>query len=189
MHSAQKAATILVLLILFIDQVHHGSARSRRRRICTVVHCSVTSWTSWRSCSASTCGRRGLQTRSRYIIANASCGAITCPRNLQGSRLCNYITLKGVERQPWSKWGHYKRTPCPFSGIQTRTRKKTVKDGCQGTCKYVLLLTEPCPQSQLSCFKGGKYKSNITGCVCVQGYSQVCCEKSPHLQGVYEWFP
>ncbi|XP_015765493.1 PREDICTED: spondin-1-like [Acropora digitifera] len=351
---AQKAAAILVLLILVIDQVHHCSAWRRRRRRCTTVHCSVTTWSDWTSCSASTCGRQGSQsrsrsittnpscggdacpnlresrlcygsrpqncqlsswsywwsscsastcgregsqTRSRSIITHASCGGNTCPSNLRESRLCygsraencqlsswsewsaclatrcgssaiqtrirhrittekcggwctttfrksrwcfrrpvncklsswsewntcngtvctagngtevsfrhkiiketcggtcpstfktrscfNFINRTAVECQvsPWSEWGDCKRTSCQLEGIQTKTRNKTVKEECQGTCKYALHQTKLCTQSQLPCFNGGKYKPNITGCACVHGYYGVCCEKSPYFQG------
>ncbi|XP_074624281.1 spondin-1-like [Acropora palmata] len=357
MHSAKKAAAILVLLILFIDQVHHCSAfiRRRRRHRCPVVNCSVTSWSHWSSCSASTCGQQGSQSRSRSITTHPSCGGTTCPSNLQESRLCHgsraehcqvsswsywsscststcgsqgsqtrsrsitsypscggntcpsnlhesrlcygsrvencqlsswsewsacpaiqcgssamqtstrhriitekcggwctstfrktrmclrppvncklsswsewstcngtvctagrgtqfsfrnktmkeacggtctstflktrnctkSITRKAVECQlsPWSEWGDCKRTSCQLTGIQTSTRHKTVKEECPGTCKYSLHQSKLCTQSQLPCFNGGMYKPNITGCVCIQGYSGLCCENSP--QGLY----
>ena len=180
MHSAQKAATILVLLILFIDQVHHGSALPRQRRRCTVVPCKGTSRSYWGSCSASTRGRQGSKTRSRSKMTYL-CGTNTCPRNLQESRLCNFTTRKAVECQPWSEWGDCKKTSCQLSGIQTTTGKKTVF--------FCLLQTERCTKSQLPCFNGGKFKPNITGCVYVRRLRKVCCKMSPHLQGVYEWFP
>ena len=354
MHSAQKAAAILVLLILFIDQVHHCSAffrlRRRRRRSCPVVDCSVTSWSHWSSCSASTCGRQGSQSRSRSITTHPSCGGNSCPSNLQESRLCygsraencqvsswsywnscsastcgrqgsqtrsrsitsypscggntcpsnlqesrlcygsrvencqlsswsewsacpaircgssamqtstrhrittemcggwctstfrktrmcfrgpvncelsswsewntcngtvctaghgtqvsfrhkaiketcggactstflktrscfNSINRTAVECQvsPWSEWSDCERTSCQLAGYKARTRHKTVKEECQGTCKYAFHEKNLCIQSQLPCFNGGTYKPNITGCVCMQGYSGVCCQQS-----------
>ena len=361
MHSAQKAKAIVVLLILVID-IHHCSAwrrRRRRRSGCTPVHCTVSnwshwtscsastcrtegsqtrsrsitthpscggnacpsnlqesrrcygsrpencqlsSWSYWSSCSASTCGREGSQTRSRSITTSPSCGGNACPSNLQESRLCygsraencqlsswsewsacpaircgssamqtsarhriitekcggwctstfrktrmcvrapvncklsswsgwstcngtvctaghgtqvsfrnktikeacggtctsillrkqscsNFFSRKAVECQlsPWSEWSDCTRTSCQLSGIQTSTRNKTVKEECQGTCKYALHQTKLCTESQLPCFNGGKNKPNITGCVCMQGYSGVCCEQSSKSSdGLYE---
>ena len=291
-------AAILVLFFILVIDIHHGSA------FLFPVNCSVTSWSYWSSCNASTCGRRGSQTRSRSITTHPLSGGNTCPSNLRESRLCygsrrencklsswsqwstcsaircgssamqtsirhkittekcggwctstfrktrmcfsrpvncklsswsewntcngtvctaghgtqvsfrhktmkefcggtctstlrrtrncfNSITRKAVECQlnPWSEWGDCERTSCQLSGIQTRTRNKTVKEECLGTCIYALHQTKLCTQSQRPCFNGGTYKPNITGCVCMQGYSGVCCEKSAQgSDGVYERF-
>ena len=289
----------VVFILLFIFQDGAEGWRRRRRRQCTRQDCQVSSWDSWNSCSASTCGRRGSQSRSRSITSYASCGGSSCPelyesRQCYGSttencqlsswsqwsacpaircgssamqtstrhrittekcggwctstfrktRMClrasvncelsswsewstcngmvctagkgaqvsfrnkivketcggtctstlrktrscsNSIARKAVECQmsPWSEWGDCMRTSCQLSGIQASTRYKTVKEECKGTCKYALHQTRSCAKPELPCFNGGTYKPKMTGCVCMQDYSGVCCEKSP--QGLYEF--
>ncbi|XP_044178994.1 spondin-1-like isoform X1 [Acropora millepora] len=284
------------LLVFILPFIFHDGAESwrrrRRRRACTPRDCQVSSWYSWNSCSVSTCGRQGSQSRSRSVASYASCAGASCP-NLYESRHCygsnsencqlsswsqwsactaircgssamqtstrhrittekcggwcttifrktqkcfrgptncelsswsewntcngtvctaghgtqvsfrnktiketcggtctstlrktrnctKSITRIAVECQlsPWSEWGDCKRTSCQLSGIQTRTRKKIVKEECPGTCKYALHQTKLCTQPRLPCFNGGTYKPNITGCVCMQGYYGVCCLQS-----------
>ena len=170
------------------------SANLRESRLCygrRAENCELSSWSEWNTCDGTVCtAGHGTQVRLRHKIITEMCGG-TCQSTF-GTRSCfNFINRTAVECQvsPWSQWGDCKRTSCQLEGIQTKTRNKTVKEECRGTCKYALHQTKPCTQSQLPCFNGGKYKLNITGCVCVQGYYGVCCEKSPYLQGVYEWFP
>ena len=164
----------------------------RKTRMCLrpPVNCKLSSWSEWSTCSGTACtAGHGTQVSFRHKTIKEICGG-TCTSTLRKTRNCfNSITRKAVECQlsPWSEWGDCKRTSCQLSGIQTRTRKKTVKEECPGTCKYELHQTKLCTQSQRPCFNGGTYKPNITGCVCMQGYSGVCCEKSSQgSDGLYE---
>ena len=144
MHLAQKAAVILVLLILFIDQVHHCSAWRRRRRRCAVVHCSVTSWSYWSSCSASTCGRQGSRSRSRTITTNPSCGGNSCP-NLRESRLCYGSRPENCQVSSWSYWSSCSASTCGRQGSQTRSRSIITYASCGGsTCPSNLRQSRLC---------------------------------------------
>ncbi|KAK2561270.1 Spondin-1 [Acropora cervicornis] len=163
----------------------------RKRRWCfrRPVNCKLSSWSEWNTCNGTVCtAGHGTQVSFRHKIITETCGG-TCPSTFKTRSCFNFINRTAVECQvsPWSEWGDCKRTSCQLEGIQTKTRNKTVKEECQGTCKYALLQTKLCTQSQLPCFNGGKYKPNITGCVCVQGYYGVCCEKSPYFQVSSPW--
>jgi len=74
-----------LLFLLLLVGVDSWWRRRRRRRRC-YRNCSLSSWSSWGSCSA-TCGWRGTQTRSRYKYYSEQCGG-TCPSTVQ-SRSCN----------------------------------------------------------------------------------------------------
>ncbi|XP_015757952.1 PREDICTED: spondin-1-like isoform X2 [Acropora digitifera] len=156
----------------------------RKTRMCLRgrVNCELSSWSEWSTCDGTVCtAGRGAQVSFRNKLINEICGG-TCTSTLRMTRSCsNSITRKAVECQvsPWSQWGNCTRTSCQLSGFQASTRNKTVKEECKGTCKYALHQKRSCAKPELPCFNGGKYKPNITGCVCMQGYSGVCCEKSP----------
>ena len=154
------------------------------------VNCKLSSWSEWSTCNGTACtAGHGTQVSFRHKTIKEACGG-TCTSTLRKTRNCfTSITRKAVECQvsPWSEWGDCKRTSCQLSGIQTRTREKTIKEECPGTCQYALHQTKLCTQSQRPCFNGGTYKANITGCVCMQGYSGVCSEKSSQgIDGLYE---
>ena len=155
-------------------------------------NCELSSWSEWSTCNGTVCtAGHGTQVSFRNKTIKETCGG-TCTSTLRKTRNCTKsITRKAVECQlsPWSEWGDCKRTSCQLSGIQTRTRKKTVKEECQGTCKYALHQTKLCTKSQLPCFNEGTNKPNITGCVCKQGYSEGCCGKNSQVSdGLYERF-
>ena len=157
----------------------------RDKRFCRrgPVNCEFSSWSEWSTCDGTVCtGGHGTQ----VVFRNIKCEG-TCTWTSHMTRSCfNSMTRKARECQvgPWSQWGNCTRSSCQLSGFQARTRKKTVKEECKGTCKDALHDTTSCAKPELPCFNGGKYKPNITGCVCMQGYSGVCCEKSP--QGLYD---
>ena len=154
------------------------------------VNCELSSWSQWNTCNGTECtAGHGTQVSFRHKTYEETCG-VTCTLTLLKTQSCfNSINRTAVECQlrPWSEWSDCARTSCQLSGIQTRTRNKTVKEECP--CKYALHQTKLCTQSQRPCFNGGTYKPNITGCVCMQGYSGVCCEKSAQgSDGLYAVF-
>ena len=163
----------------------------RKTRMCLrgPINCELSSWSEWSTCDGTVCtAGLGAQVSFRNKIVKEACGG-TCTSTLRMTQSCfNSITRKAVECQvsPWSQWGDCTRSSCQLHGIQATTRYTTVKEECKGTCKYVLHQTRSCAKPELPCFNGGTYKPSITGCVCRQDYSGVCCEKSP--QGLYEWF-
>ena len=166
----------------------------RKTRMCfsRPVNCKLSSWSEWNTCNGTVrIAGHGTQVSFRHKSIKELCGG-TCTSALRRTRnWFTSITRKSVECQlsPWSEWGDCERTSCQLSGIQTRTRNKTVKEECPGTCKYALHQAKLCTQSQRPCFNGGTYKPNITECVGMQGYSGVCCEKSAQgSDGVYERF-
>ena len=162
----------------------------RKTRMCVraPVNCKLSSWSEWNTCNGTVCtAGHGTQVSFRNKTIKEACGG-TCTSTFFKTQSCfNFFSRKAVECQlsPWSEWSDCTRTSCQLSGIQTSTRdrNKTVKEECQGTCKYALHQTKLCTKAQLPCFNGGTYKPNITGCVCMHGYSGVCCENSP--QGLY----
>ena len=155
----------------------------RKTRMCFRgrVNCKLSSWSEWSSCGTVCTAGQGTQVSFRKEIIKETCGG-TCTSTLLKTRSCfNNFTRKAVECQlsPWSEWSDCSRTFCQLSGIQTSTRYVTVKEACEGTCRYSLHQTRSCTKPELPCFNGGTYKPNITGCDCLQGYSGVCCEKTP----------
>ena len=74
-----KTKFLVIFILLFIFQDGAENWRRRRRRQCTPQDFQVSCWDSWRSCSASTCGREGSQSRSRSVTSYASCGGGSCP--------------------------------------------------------------------------------------------------------------
>ena len=162
MYSKANAAFLVLFFILVVDIHHYSAWRRRRRRRCPVVHCNVTSWSYWSSCSASTCGRQGSQTRSRYIITNASCGIDTCLPNLQESRLCYGSRIENCQLSSWSQWSACPAEKCDFSAIQTSTRHRISTEKCGGWCTWTFRKTKMCRRAPDNC------KSS---------------------QGLYKWFP
>nr|XP_039248800.1 fibrillin-3-like [Styela clava] len=63
---------------------------------CCPVNCALSEWTKWSDCTY-TCGSNGLQSRSKQIIQQASCGGLEC--NIQESliqaRQCNRVCFNG----------------------------------------------------------------------------------------------
>ena len=95
------------LLVFILPFIFHDGAESwrrrRRRRACTPRDCQVSSWYSWNSCSVSTCGRQGSQSRSRSVASYASCGGASCP-DLYESRHCYGSSSENCQLSSWSQW-------------------------------------------------------------------------------------
>lgn len=182
-------AKTTILFLLFLVVAFHSTKAWRRRRRCSVVHCSVSHWSSWSSCSAiSKCEQLGSQSRSRSIITTPLCGGHACPSNLRESRHCDAVgTAEICQLSSWSQWSACTVVTCESSGIQTSSRHKIREEKCGGSCTATFRKTKSCIQSRLPCFNGGTYKQN-EGCVCKQGYNGECCEKSQKSEGLYECF-
>ena len=136
----------------------------RESRLCygsRAENCQVSSWSYWNSCSASTRGRRGSQTRSRSIITYASCGGSTCPSNLRQSRLCYGSRAVNCQLSSWSEWSACLATRCGSAAMQTSIRHRITKEKCGGWCTTIFRKTRMCYRASDNC------KSS---------------------QGLYEWF-
>ena len=165
-----KFLVVFSLLLIFQDGGGAESWPSRRcRRQCTPQDCQVSSWYSWNSCSVSTCGRQGLQYRSRSVTSSASCGGGSCPE-LYESRQCYGSTIENCQLSSWSEWSACPAMRCDFTAIQTSTRHRITTEKCGGWCTSTFRKTRMCLRGSDNC----------------KGYSGVCCEKSH--QGLYEWF-
>lgn len=178
------AKTAILFLLLLVVAFHNTKAWRRRRRSCSVVHCRVSHWSLWSSCSAIKCE----QSRSRSIITTPSCGGNACPSNLLESRHC-FAEAENCQLSSWSQWSACTALTCETSsGMQTSSRHKIKEEKCGGRCTTTFRKTRSCIQSRLPCFNGGTYKQN-EGCVCKQGYNGECCEKrSESSEGLYECF-
>ena len=66
-------------------------------------NCQLSSWSEWSSCSASTCGKEGSQTRSKSITTYPSCGGNACPSNLRESQPCG-SRAENCQLSSWSEW-------------------------------------------------------------------------------------
>ena len=100
--------------------------RRRRRRRCSVRHCSVSSWSSWSSCTRP-CGW-GSTTRARRITVSQSCGG-GCPYHLRETKRCNTHCCPVDCDYSWNAWS--KCTGCGMSS-QSRTPHIRRQSSCNG---------------------------------------------------------
>jgi hypothetical protein len=107
---------------------------------CCPVHCAITEWSPWTTCSPA-CGG-GQQSRSRSITRNADCGGTACPTDLVQTQPCGAMCCaQDCQLTQWSGW-----TGCSAScgaGSQTRTRGLIVAASCGGSCG-ALSENQPC---------------------------------------------
>ena len=159
---------LVVFILLFIFQHGAESWRRRRRWHCTPQDCQVSSWDSWRSCSASTYGREGSQSRSRSGTSYASCGGRSCPE-LHESRQCYGSPTENCQLSSWSQWTACTAIRGNSSEIQTSTRHRITPEKCEEWCASTLRKTRMCLSEPVNCtgHSGGKEKSDL---------------------GLYEWF-
>ena len=170
---------IVVLVALLIFVYPSEGWRRRRRRQCPVRDCQVSFWSSWSACSASECGQKGSQSRSRQEESSASCGGAQCS-DLQETRQCYGSKRVDCQLSSWSEWSSC-TTPCGVSGTQRSARHRIVIEKCGGTCTSTFRKTRTCPD--LSCLNGGSLKDG--SCFCKEGYSGNCCEKKGKVNFTY----
>jgi Spondin-like TSP1 domain/Thrombospondin type 1 domain len=90
------------------------------------VHCEVTAWSDWSTCSA-TCGP-GTQTRSRSVVKEAASGGRACPSpgELTETRPCTERACNDCKVSEWTDWSACTKA-CGGGGSQTRTRTITAQ--------------------------------------------------------------
>ena len=145
-----SAKFLVVFILLFIFQNGAESWRRRRRRRCTPQDCQVSCWDSWRSCSASTCGREGSQSRSRSVTRSASCGGGSCPE-LHESRQCYGSPTENCQLSSWSQWSACPAIRGNSSAIQTSTRHRITPEKCEEWCTSTLRKTRMCLRETGNC--------------------------------------
>lgn len=100
--------------------------RRRRRRRCSVVHCRVSSWSSWSSCTRS-CGG-GSSTRTRRKTTTQSCGG-GCPYHFRETKRCNTQCCPVDCVYTWNAWSR-----CAGCGTSTQSRTPNIRrqSSCNG---------------------------------------------------------
>ena len=214
MESAMLAGKFLVIFILLLNGAESWHRR-RRRQQCTPQDCQVSSWYSWNSCSVSTCGRHGSQSRSRSITTHPACGGNSCPLNLRESRLCHGSRAENCQVSSWSNWNSCSASTCGRRGSQSRSRSITSHELCGGDSCPELYESRHCYRSssencQLSSWSQWSActatrcgssaiqtstRHRITTEKCGGGCTTIfrktrMCYRAPDdcSQGLYEWF-
>ena len=138
-----KCRTLLFILgILFgfvFDETSGWWVFRRRRRRCYPSNCRVSGWSWWTGCTQS-CGSHGVQSRDRYVTAQASCGGGCW--HLSESRSCNRVCCPVNCTWSWGNWG-----ACKGCDIGNRTRIVVVSmnPSCGGVpCPSVRNESQPC---------------------------------------------
>lgn len=113
---------------------------SRRRRSCSAVHCQVSNWGSWSSCTRSCNG--GIRTRTRRKTVTEFCGG-SCSYHLIETINCNTQCCPADCVYTWSAW-----SACAGCGNSTQSRITNIirQSSCNGTA---------CPVNETqSCYTG-----------------------------------
>jgi len=121
------AALILTLgVITVVLTPSNAWRRRRRRRRCPVRRCTVSSWTSWSSCTRS-CGG-GSTTRTRGKAISESCGG-GCPYHFKETIRCNTNCCPVNCVYTWSSW-----SMCVGCGTSTQSRSPHIirPSSCNG---------------------------------------------------------
>tara|TARA_Y100000590_G_scaffold429906_1_gene542957 strand:+ start:348 stop:1922 length:1575 start_codon:yes stop_codon:yes gene_type:complete len=104
-----------------------GSAYYSRN--CSTAACKDTySWSygGWGSCSATSCGTSGQQTRSYKCINNRTGSTVSnskCSGSPYYSKACTNAPCKDTFKWSYGNWGNCSATACGTSGSQTRSYK------------------------------------------------------------------
>ncbi|XP_046857349.1 neurogenic locus notch homolog protein 2-like isoform X2 [Xenia sp. Carnegie-2017] len=157
--------------------------------------CVVSRWSTWSSCNHR-CGNAGVQKRTRYKIRPESCGG-SCPYKLKDKRACNRYKCRNGGRptygrcicsscytgtccekprqrncvvSSWSSWSSCNHK-CGNAGVQTRARRKIVKEICGGRCPYRLRQRRSCNRNK--CLSRGW--SSYGRCICYSCWRGKCC--------------
>ena len=162
------------LLVFILPFIFHDGAESwrrrRRRRACTPRDCQVSSWYSWNSCSVSTCGRQGYQSRSRSVASSASCGGASCPY-LYESRHCYGSSSENCQLSSWSQWSACTAIRCGSSAMQTSTRHRITTEKCGGWCTTIFRKIQKCVRGPANCELSSWSEWNTcNGTVCTAGH-------------------
>ncbi|XP_070570696.1 uncharacterized protein [Ptychodera flava] len=130
-----------ILIVMLILNVHGVSVLRRRRRGCSPVNCSVSSWSSWSECSAP-CGTDGTQTRTRSVTNPASCGG-SCSYQLKETQACNVPGCNdhGSPRSTYCDcvdewWGTCCENPCTNISNCEKLNCTSADDYICEQCKY-----------------------------------------------------
>eukprot|EP00933_Yihiella_yeosuensis_P038337 TRINITY_DN3227_c0_g1_i2.p1 TRINITY_DN3227_c0_g1~~TRINITY_DN3227_c0_g1_i2.p1 ORF type:complete len:391 (-),score=62.04 TRINITY_DN3227_c0_g1_i2:319-1434(-) len=109
------------------------------------VHCKMSPWSSWGTCTK-TCGG-GIQKATRKVLVNAQHGAPACPTDLVKSQGCNKDSCPiDCKMSPWSDWSDCSKS-CA-GGTQKATRKIEVKHQHGGkACPTDLSKSQDCNKS------------------------------------------
>ena len=165
--SSAKFRVLFILLFIFQDG---AESWRRRRRQCSPRDCQVSSWYSWTSCSASTCGRQGSQYRTRSVTRSASCGGSSCPE-LYESQRCYGSTIENCQLSSWSQWSACPAKGCGSSAMQTSTRHRITTEKCGGWCTSTFRKTRLCRRGSVNCeLSSWSEWSTCDGTVCTAGH-------------------
>lgn len=110
------------------------------------VHCAVSAWSHWSTCSVSCGGAQ--QQRVRTIVRHFAHGGFQCP-NLRDSRACNeHPCPVNCELSEFGAWSDCTRT---CGGGQSRRQRSMLAPATHGgSCaaleEYTACNTDPCPQ-------------------------------------------
>ena len=122
----QFASLILALTTIVVVLTPSNAWWSRRRRSCSPVHCQVSYWGSWSSCTRS-CGG-GIKTRTRRKTVTESCGG-RCAYHLKETTTCNTHCCPVDCVYTWSAWSR-----CTGCGTSTQSRTPSIRrhSSCNG---------------------------------------------------------
>ena len=102
--------------------------------VCSAVDCTVSSWSSWSSCSR-TCGS-GVKTRTRTKTSYASCGGSCHYHSFQETKTCNSNCCPVDCLYSWGSW-----SSCLGCGMSSHSRSPTIH-------RYSRCKGNSCPSKQ-----------------------------------------
>ncbi|XP_059848388.1 cartilage intermediate layer protein 1 [Hypanus sabinus] len=139
---------------------------------CPLVHTRWSQWSEWSPCTATACGRQGVQARQRTCTDNVRFRYLTRPR-CQGKaiehRECN---MPPCQEALWTEWGSWTACSVTCGSGHTLRHRNCVQtsDGqtCVGRPIEVKKCTgSPCSGCHLVCTMG-RVNEECNGCICDQ---------------------